>query len=170
MIRPCSTVPLSAIFRSASRLPATGAPANTYGGTHAPDIVGNIRVDQAWGLFQISAAAHLVNASYNILTATTGAPNNLSEISGHPDDKWGGSVMAALQIKNLPTGAGDDFKIDVSYAKGDTKNVISTSGSFADLPDVRQHRCSGRVTRASASVLQLTPSTRVGSMAVPRRA
>ena len=36
--------------------------------------------------------------------------------------------MAALQIKNIPTGAGDDFKIDVSYAKGDTKNVISTSG------------------------------------------
>jgi len=111
-------------------LPASGsgAPTNTYGGTHAPDIVGNIRVDQAWGLFQISGAAHLVNASYNILTATTGAPNNLSEISGHPDDKWGGSVMAALQIKNLPTGAGDDFKIDVSYAKGNTKNVISTSG------------------------------------------
>src|SRR5258708_15512453 len=37
--------------------------------------------------------------------------------------------MAALQIKNLPTGAGDDFKIDVSYSKGDTKAVISTSGS-----------------------------------------
>ena len=50
-------------------LPAagTGAPSKAYGGTHAPDIVGNIRVDQAWGLFQISAAAHLVNASYNIL-------------------------------------------------------------------------------------------------------
>ena len=29
---------------------------NAYGGMHAPDIVGNIRVDQAWGLFQISAA------------------------------------------------------------------------------------------------------------------
>ena len=45
--------------------PSHGAGANAYGGTHAPDIVGNIRVDQAWGLFQISAAAHLVNASYN---------------------------------------------------------------------------------------------------------
>jgi hypothetical protein len=58
----------------------------------------------------------------------------LSEISGHPNTKWGGSVMAALQIKNLPTGAGDDIKMDVSYAKGDTKNVISTaaaSPSFA---------------------------------------
>ena len=104
-----------------------------YGGTHAPDVVGNIRVDQAWGLFQISAEAHDVNASYNVLGAG-GVPTALSEISGHPDDKWGGSVMAALQIKNLPTGAGDDIKIDASYAKGDTKNVISTSGgspSFA---------------------------------------
>ena len=35
--------------------------------------------------------------------------------------------MAALQIKNIPWGPGDDFKIDVSYAKGDTKNVISTA-------------------------------------------
>ena len=42
--------------------------------------------------------------------------------------------MAALQIKNLPTGPGDDIKIDASYAKGATKYVISTdaaSPSFA---------------------------------------
>ena len=57
------------------------------------------------------------------------SPTNLSEISGHPESKWGGSVMAALQIKNLPTGQGDDIKIDVSYAKGNTKNVIATSGA-----------------------------------------
>src|SRR5438093_4665078 len=109
------------------------AGANADAGTHAPDIVGNIRVDQAWGLFQISGMAHLVNASYNIL-GVNGVPTALSEIGGHPEDKWGGAVMAALQIKNLPTGAGDDFKIDVSYSKGDTKAVISTSGgspSFA---------------------------------------
>jgi hypothetical protein len=110
---------------------ATGAGANAYGGTHAPDIVGNIRVDQAWGLFQISAMGHLVNGSYNLLNTATpaGAPSALSEISGHPEDKWGGAVMAALQIKNLPTGAGDDIKIDASYAKGDTKAVVSTSGA-----------------------------------------
>jgi hypothetical protein len=107
---------------------ATSAGANAYGGTHVPDIVGNIRVDQAWGLFQVSGMAHLVNASYNILGAG-GVPTALSEISGHPEDKWGGAVMAALQIKNLPTGAGDDLKIDVSYSKGDTKSVISTSGA-----------------------------------------
>jgi hypothetical protein len=37
--------------------------------------------------------------------------------------------MAALNIKNIPTGPGDDIKIDASYAKGDTKNVIATSGA-----------------------------------------
>ena len=37
--------------------------------------------------------------------------------------------MAALNIKNIPTGAGDDIKVDVSYAKGDTKYVIATSGA-----------------------------------------
>ena len=112
---------------------ATAAGANAYGGTHVPDIAGNIRVDQAWGLFQISGMLHNVNASYNVL-GVGGVPTALSEISGHPDDKWGGAVTAALQIKNLPTGAGDDIKIDATYAKGNTKAVISTSGgspSFA---------------------------------------
>jgi hypothetical protein len=107
---------------------AIGAGANAYGGTHVPDIAGNIRVDQAWGLFQIAGILHNVNASYNTLGAG-GVPTALSEISGHPEDKWGGAVTAALQIKNLPTGAGDDFKIDATYAKGNTKAVISTSGA-----------------------------------------
>jgi Porin subfamily len=119
----------TSVYNLSVGLPATAATANAYGGVHAPDVVGNIRIDQAWGLFQISAAAHEVNGSYNILTAGTAAPNNLSEISGHPETKWGGSVMAALQIKNIPTGPGDDIKIDATYAKGDTKNVISTSAT-----------------------------------------
>ena len=110
-----------------------GGGTNAYGGIVAPDIVGNIRVDQAWGLIQLSAGAHLVNASYNNLSAG-GAPNNLSEISGHPDSKWGFAVQGALQIKNIPTGAGDDIKISAVYSQGNTKEVISTSGgspSFA---------------------------------------
>jgi hypothetical protein len=122
-------------------LSALGVNGNAYAGVYAPDVVGNIRVDQAWGLFQLSAAAHQVDASYNILagsafpagmagfTAGSVSASSLSEISGHPDSKWGGSVMAALQIKNIPTGPGDDVKFDATYAKGDTKNVISTSST-----------------------------------------
>jgi hypothetical protein len=118
----------------ATGMSATGTLGNAYGGQVAPDIVGNIRVDQAWGLFQFSAAAHELNASYNVLGAgaapVTGATALTdSELSGHPSSKWGGSVMAALNIKNIPTGPGDDIKIDASYAKGDTKNVIATSAA-----------------------------------------
>ena len=86
-----------------------------------------------------------MNASYNVLGAG-GVPTALSEISGHPEDKWGGAVTAALQIKNIPTGAGDDIKIDATYAKGNTKAVISTSGGFAELRDVRWNRPSGCVS------------------------
>ena len=111
-----------------SAIGANGTGSNAYAGTHAPDIVGNIRVDQVWGLLQFSAAAHEVSGSYNTLGAGA-VPTALSEISGHPESKWGGAVMAALQIKNLPTGAGADIKIDASYAKGATKYVIATSGS-----------------------------------------
>ena len=42
--------------------------------------------------------------------------------------------MAALQIKNIPTGARDDIKMDASFSKGMTKQVIATdsgSPSFA---------------------------------------
>jgi hypothetical protein len=127
----------TSVYNLSTGLGFTGTGANTYAGVHAPDVVGNLRVDQAWGLFQISGAAHEVSGSYNILNTVAapagavgvapGAPTSLSEISGHPETKWGGSVMAALQIKNIPTGAGDDFKIDATYAKGDTKNVISSS-------------------------------------------
>ncbi|MCP4615503.1 MAG: porin [Bradyrhizobium sp.] len=128
---------------------ATGISAQNYGGVHAPTVVGNIRVDQAWGLFQISAAAHEVNGTYNSLglsglpavAAIAAVPFGPSETSGHPDSKWGGSVMAALQIKNLPTGAGDDIKIDATYAKGHTKQVISTS---ATSPNFAMFSGSGR--------------------------
>jgi hypothetical protein len=68
---------------TAGGLSAVGTMGNAYAGVQAPDVVGNIRIDQAWGLFQISAAAHEVDASYNVLNATA-VPTALSEISGHP--------------------------------------------------------------------------------------
>ncbi|MEA2475764.1 MAG: hypothetical protein QOD11_1220 [Bradyrhizobium sp.] len=129
----------TAVYNLGYGLNATGNGANAYAGVHAPDVVGNIRVDQTWGLFQVSGALHEVSGSYDFLNGVAvpagaqgpaaGSPTALSEIGGHPDTKWGGSVMAALQIKNIPTGAGDDLKIDASYALGDTKQVISTSAA-----------------------------------------
>ena len=167
----------TSVYNLAYGLNATGTGGNAYAGVHAPDIVGNIRVDQAWGLFQISGALHEVTGSYDFLNAAgapagalglaAASPTALSEIGGHPDSKWGGSVMAALQIKNLPTGAGDDIKIDASYALGNTKNVIATSSSspsFAmfggsDRPGAYQSIGFGATTDAVWLPNRLTPGS-----------
>jgi Porin subfamily len=119
----------TAVYNTMVGITAAGTSGNAYAGVQMPDIVGNIRVDQAWGLFQVSGVLHQVDASYNTLTAATAAPNAESAMSGHPGSKYGGAVMAALQIKNIPTGPGDDIKFDATFAKGDTKEVISTSGA-----------------------------------------
>src|SRR5216684_967384 len=46
------------LLNLANGVSATGTNGTAYGGDHVPDIAGNIRVDQAWGLFQVSAASH----------------------------------------------------------------------------------------------------------------
>jgi hypothetical protein len=100
---------------AAAWLLGAGSGASYYGGNIAPDIVGQVRVDQAWGLFQASIAAHDVRASYY---------NPANETTGHPSDVWGFAGMLALSIKNIPTGAGDTINMDVSYANGASRYVI----------------------------------------------
>ncbi|UPJ46300.1 porin [Bradyrhizobium sp. 200] len=93
--------------------------ANDFGGTRAPDIIGRIKIDQAWGLFQLSAVAHNNHAAYYGGT----------ELTGHPDDKWGWAVQGALQIKNIPTGAGDTINLQAVYTDGATRyNLQSLVG------------------------------------------
>jgi hypothetical protein len=112
-----------------------------YGGAQLPDLVGNVRVDQAWGVFQVSGALHDVDPGYwtvaNTLTNGNflgGQAQTNAQNLGHPDSKVGGAVNVALQIKNLPTGVGDDFKIEGSWSLGASKYVLGTSsglgGSF----------------------------------------
>jgi len=82
--------------------------ANDWGGMRSPDIVGALRVDQAWGLAQLSVAAHDMHAAYYGAT----------EPSGHPSDKWGFAVQGALSIKNIPTGPGDSINLQAVYTDG----------------------------------------------------
>jgi hypothetical protein len=85
--------------------------ANDFGGTRAPDIIGQFRVDQAWGLFQLSAVAHNNHAAYY----------GGAETTGHPGDKWGWAVQGALSIKNIPTGPGDTINMQAVYTDGATR-------------------------------------------------
>src|SRR3989440_2272264 len=59
-------------FSGAARSFITGVD-TAYGGTSVPDFVGNVRVDLAWGLFQISGAIHHNHAGYFQNANLTGA-------------------------------------------------------------------------------------------------
>jgi Porin subfamily len=83
---------------------------NNLGGTRSPDILGQIRVDQAWGLAQIAVAAHDNHVAYYGGT----------ELTGHPEDKWGFAVQGALSIKNIPTGPGDTINMTAVYTDAAT--------------------------------------------------
>ncbi|MGX9392663.1 porin [Nitrobacteraceae bacterium UC4446_H13] len=88
------------------------ATANNWGGTNAPDIVGQLRVDQAWGLFQLSGVAHQIRAGEAI------------SVSGVPGDAWGYAFQVGLSLKNLPTGAGDSINVSAGYADGASRYIV----------------------------------------------
>ncbi|WP_441242308.1 porin [Tardiphaga sp. 768_D3_N2_1] len=95
---------------------------NAIGGNHIPDVVGNIRLDQAWGTLHFGAAMH---------AATPGLYSGSNETLGHADDKYGFAVNGAVEFKNLPTGAGDSLKLEATYAKGAAKYVFGGTNDSA---------------------------------------
>ena len=95
--------------------------ASNYAGTVSPDVIGMLRVDQAWGLFQASVALHDNHAAYYGGTEDT----------GHPNDKWGWAAQLALSIKNIPTGPGDTINISGVATNGASRYNIQELGSAA---------------------------------------
>jgi hypothetical protein len=88
---------------------------NAAGGDHIPEIVGSLKFDQAWGTLNFAAAGHNITTGFN--TAN-------SNLTGHPDDKWGYAVTGGLSLTQLPTGAGDRFLLEATYADGAAKYVF----------------------------------------------
>jgi hypothetical protein len=91
-----------------------------YGGFQAPDVVANLRVDQAWGSAQIMGALHDVNMSYygNSITDPT---------TGHADDKLGWAVGAGIKLNAPFIGQGDYFQAQVNYTQGALRYVFQTT-------------------------------------------
>ena len=107
---------------SAANLVAGTFGVSDYGGTRAPDLVGMVRVDQAWGLFQASVALHDNHAAYYGFGSNGGTAGlaglSGTEALGHPDDKWGWAGQLAVSINNIPTGAGDTLNLTGVYTNG----------------------------------------------------
>jgi hypothetical protein len=122
-----SAVPNAGSINGATTFAATG-----YGGWQAPDVVGNLRVDQAWGSAQIGGAAHEVNAAYyNSTNAGLVNPTFLGqELSGNPNNKWGWAGMAGLRLNTpwllnwLGSGAGDYFAVMGTYTQGASRYIF----------------------------------------------
>lgn len=92
-------------------------------GIHAPDIMANIQVQEAWGIFHLGGALHEnVGGYYNLITGGGG-----TEAAGHPNAKWGFGVNAALNLKELPTGVGDQLFLNLAYSDGFTRGQTNNS-------------------------------------------
>jgi len=91
------------------------------------DIVGNIRIDQAWGSAQISAAAGDRSAGY--YSGVAGV--SVGEGQGHPGSVWGWAVSGGLRLNAPMIGPGDYFQVQGIYSEGMTGYLSQTPGGAA---------------------------------------
>jgi hypothetical protein len=81
-----------------------------YAGSRMPEIVANVRVDQAWGSAQLSGAVHQLNL---LNRYTTVAP-----ATAYADTEYGFAIQGGLKF-NLPMiAAGDQLWLQAAYADG----------------------------------------------------
>jgi hypothetical protein len=137
-------------------------------GSRTPDIVGNIRVDQAWGSAQIMGALHEVGGRYhtnnlgNAPCATAAPVDTNTTLCGHPGNDWGWAVGAGLTLK-MPWNANDTLSGMISYSKGATRYVAHLNQhTLLHKQDVAMGYYSdavfGNPTAAYDGSLQLTES------------
>ena len=106
--------------------PGNGA----YGGFQSPDVVANLRVDQAWGGAQVMGALHEVNASYySAANALQSAPTAGTGIAGHPSDKWGWAAGVGLKINAPFITQGDYFQAQANVTQGALRYLFNTPNS-----------------------------------------
>ena len=109
---------------------------NDYANIRMPDIVSNIRIDQAWGNWQVMSALHDASAAYyfagpGFSCATAGTTMSQSFNCGYPGDKLGWAVGTGANI-NLPwITPGDRFGFQFNWAKGATRYVVNQPGTNA---------------------------------------
>ena len=100
--------------------PGSIGPGAGYAGFQSPDIVANLRVDQAWGSAQIMGALHQVSTTY--YDFNTVQP---FDADGHPGDQWGFAIGGGIKLNVPMTGQGDYFSAEVNYTQGALGYVFS---------------------------------------------
>jgi hypothetical protein len=106
---------------------AANAGIDTKGQT-VPDIVGNLRVDQAWGSAQIMGSLHQVGGRYWQANGPANCGPAGTTGCGHPGDEWGWAVGGGLTLK-MPWDAKDTLSGVIAYSKGNARAVAFGMGS-----------------------------------------
>ena len=104
---PGGVVPTVGLNGTVNFLQGYGAP-SLAGALRMYDVVGQFKIEQAWGMFQLSAVAHDNFAGYYGPTEDT----------GHPGSKWGWAIQPSLSIKAPMLGPGDVFNMQAVYTDG----------------------------------------------------
>jgi hypothetical protein len=99
---------------------AGALPTPDIGKTVWPDLVANLRVDQAWGSAQLMGAVHQISGGYYGTTLTGAIPN------GHPNDKVGFAIGAGIKVNFPMIGPGDYFQGQVNYTEGASRYAMLT--------------------------------------------
>jgi hypothetical protein len=116
----------------AASTPDNGFQNNIGGfGFRVPDVVANLRVDQAWGFAGISAVLHDASGGYynsfgaNACGAAVGGIGPNCVDNGHPEDKYGWALAGGAKF-NL--AGGDMVGFNVCYSEGAAGRCTNENG------------------------------------------
>ena len=101
------------------------APASQTEAAQIPDLVLNLRVDQAWGSAQVMGALHAVQGAYY-------GPTGI-ETTGHPNTEVGWAIGAGAKLLFPSIGPGDYFQVQGNYTEGARKYVDASYSNMYSL-------------------------------------
>jgi hypothetical protein len=152
---------------AAGSVTATAGFPGDYGGFNAPDVVGNLRVDQAWGSAQIMAAYHEVNALYYNGASAAGG----GTLVGGPEEKAGWAVGGGLKLNAPMIGKGDYLQAQVNYTEGALRYVffavnfpwLNVDGNTIGYGLLSDATYGGTVVGGTGTSLQLTTAWNINA-------
>jgi hypothetical protein len=103
-------------------------------GQQAPDVLGSLRIDQAWGYAQLAAALH--NAGGGYYSGLSSAGNGVGCVGtpctnfGHPPDKYGFAVTGGFTLNDVFGFKGDQFGVQGAYSQGAAGYVTRATGAW----------------------------------------
>jgi hypothetical protein len=97
-----------------------------------PDVVGALRIDQAWGYAQIAAALHDASGGYysNPTAADACGANANCQNLGHPGDAYGWAVTGGFTLNDVFGLKGDQFGMQAVYTVGAEGYATRATGPF----------------------------------------